>query len=60
MSIDSYVTTFTNMPKLPTFADEAAANTSIGGIPVNGMMYYDTAAGKIKGYQNGAWVILQP
>ena len=60
MSIDSYVTTFTNMPKLPTFADEAAANTSIGGTPVNGMMYYDTAAGKIKGYQNGAWVILQP
>jgi len=47
------------MPVLPTFADESAANAAVT-TPINGMMYYDTGAGKIKGYQSGSWVILQP
>jgi hypothetical protein len=62
ISMDSYVTSFITMPKLPTYADETAANASVSaaGGAANGMMYYDTGAGKIKGYQGGAWVILQP
>lgn len=47
------------MPVLPTFADETAANAAVT-TPANGMMYYDSGAGKIKGYQGGAWVVLQP
>jgi hypothetical protein len=59
LTIDSTAATFAVVPTLPTFASETAANTAVG-TPVNGMMYYDSGAGKIKGYQGGAWVILQP
>lgn len=48
-----------SIPILPTFADESAANSAVGS-PVNGMMYYDAGANRIKGYQNGSWVVLQP
>jgi hypothetical protein len=50
---------FNQMPVLPTYADETAANLAVT-TPVNGMMYYDSGAGKIKGYQGSAWVILSP
>jgi len=50
---------FNQMPVLPTYADEAAATSAVT-TPVNGMMYYDSGAGKIKGSQGGAWVILAP
>jgi hypothetical protein len=60
LSINSKGTsTFTGMMQMATFADETAANAAVGGSPVNGMMYYDSGAGKIKGRQGGAWVILQ-
>ena len=59
LTIDSTAATFAVVPTLPTFASETAANTAVG-TAVNGMMYYDSGAGKIKGYQGGAWVILQP
>lgn len=50
---------FKGMVQLPTYADESAATSAVG-TPLNGMMYYDSGAGKIKGYQSGAWVVLQP
>jgi hypothetical protein len=43
------ISAFTGMVQLPTFADETAANAAVT-TPVNGMMYYDSGAGKIKGY----------
>jgi hypothetical protein len=48
---------FSGMVQLPTFADETAANAAVT-IPVNGMMYYDSGAGKVKARQGGAWVAL--
>lgn len=47
------------MPNLPTFADQTAAEASlpVGGLTV-GMMYYDTALNKIRGYVSGGWVDL--
>lgn len=51
---------FGGMVKLASYADETAATAAVGGTPQAGMMYYDTGATKIKGYQNGAWVVLQP
>ena len=53
------ISAFAGMVQLPTFADETAANAAVT-TPVNGMMYYDSGAGKIKGRQGGAWVVLQP
>jgi hypothetical protein len=47
---------FGGMAKLATYADQTAANAAVGGTPTNGMMYYDTALSKIRGYQGGAWV----
>ena len=49
---------FGGMAKLATYADETAANAAVGGTPANGMMYYDTALSKIRGYQGGAWADL--
>ncbi len=51
---------FGNMVKLPTYADETAANAAVGGSPENGMMYFDTGATRIKVYQNSVWVTIQP
>ena len=51
---------FGGMVQLATYADETAADAAVGGTPANGMMYYDSGAGKIKGRQGGAWVVLQP
>jgi hypothetical protein len=53
-------TTFNNMPVLPTYADETAADTAIGGSGnrVNGMMYYDTALGAIRAVVGGSWTSL--
>jgi hypothetical protein len=47
-----------SIPQLPSFANEAAANSAVGGLPGNGMMYYDSTANVIKGYANGAWYAL--
>jgi hypothetical protein len=61
LSIDSKgISEFTGMVIFATYASESAANTAVGGFPVNGMMYYDSGANKFKGYQNGGWVVLQP
>jgi hypothetical protein len=53
---------FTVMPVLPSFADETAANNSMGiGDPTglqNGMMYYDIALTKIRARAGGIWVDL--
>lgn len=46
---------FSQIPRLPSFNDETAANAAIGGTPVNGMMFYDIGASVIKGYGNGTW-----
>jgi len=58
VTIDSEKTTFNNMPVLPTYADETAADAAVGGSPVDGMMYYDSGASKIKARAGGAWVAL--
>ena len=49
-----------SIPKLPTFADEAAADATVGGSPENGMMYYDSGANKIKIRENNVWVTITP
>lgn len=51
---------FNSMPQMPTYANEAAADASIGGAAsrVNGMFYYDTALSKIRGVAGGVWVDL--
>jgi hypothetical protein len=58
LTIDSKgISTFAGMVQLPTFADETAANAAVT-TPVNGMMYYDSGASKVKARQGGAWVAL--
>jgi len=54
------VTQFNAMARLATFANETAADFSIGGSASreNGMMYYDTALSKIRAVVNGSWVDL--
>ena len=47
-----------SIPQLPSFASDAAANSAVGGLPGNGMMYYNSTANVIKGYANGVWVAL--
>jgi len=56
---NNYVS-FSQMPALPTYADEAAADAAIGGVGnrVNGMMYYDSGATAIKAVVNGSWTSL--
>lgn len=51
---------FNTMLQLPTFADETAADTAIGGSGnrVNGMMYYDTALGAVRAVVGGSWTSL--
>jgi hypothetical protein len=60
LTIATTKTTFNNMPVLPTYADETAADTAIGGSGnrVNGMMYYDTGAAKIKAVAGGSWTAI--
>jgi hypothetical protein len=54
------VTQFNAMARLATFANEAAADFSIGGSAnrENGMMYYDTQLTKIRAIVNGSWTDL--
>jgi len=60
LTIDSKgISAFAGMVQLPTYADETAANAAVV-TPVNGMMYYDSGASKVKARQGGAWVVLQP
>jgi hypothetical protein len=49
---------FNAIPQLPTYADVTAAAASVNNTPINGMMYYDTALGKIRAYASGSWVDL--
>ena len=51
---------FNTMLQLPTFADETAADTAIGGSGnrVNGMMYYDTALSAVRAVVGGSWTSL--
>jgi hypothetical protein len=60
VQISTTKTTFNNMPVMPTYADETAADTAIGGSGnrVNGMMYYDTALSKVRAVAGGSWVNL--
>jgi hypothetical protein len=53
-------TEFTQMPVLPTYANEAAADAAIGGSGnrVNGMMYYDSGSSAVKAVVGGAWTSL--
>jgi hypothetical protein len=58
LTIDSKgISAFAGMVQLPTFADETAADAAVT-TPVNGMMYYDSGASKVKARQGGAWVAL--
>jgi len=58
LTIDSKgISTFAGMVTLPTYANETAANAAVT-TPVNGMMYYDSGASKVKARQGGAWVVL--
>ena len=49
------MTTFGGMAKIVSYADEAAAETAVGGTPSNGMMYYDSGANVAKMYGDSAW-----
>lgn len=53
-------TEFTQMPVLPTYADDTAADTAIGGSGnrINGMMFYNTALGAIRAVVGGSWTSL--
>lgn len=57
LTIDSSKVAFNVVPQIPTFANQTAAETAIGTL-ANGMMYYDTALGKIRGRAGAAWVDL--
>jgi hypothetical protein len=58
LTIDSKgISAFAGMVQLPTYANETAANAAVT-TPVNGMMYYDSGASKVKARQGGAWVVL--
>jgi len=60
VSIKGRKTEFLTVPVLPTYADETAADAAIGGSGnrVNGMMYYDTALGKVRAVAGGSWTSL--
>jgi len=58
VQIDSQKSLFNNIPVLPTFANEAAATSSVSSTLVNGMMYYDTALAKVRAVAGGVWVNL--
>lgn len=45
-------------PRLPNFADDAAANTALGGTPSTGMMYFDTALDTVKVYKSTGWTAI--
>ena len=49
---------FSTMAKLVSYVDETAANASVGGSPLAGMIYYDTGASKAKVYDGSAWQVL--
>jgi len=49
---------FSTMAKLVSYADETAANNSVGGSPSAGMIYYDTGASKAKVYDGSVWQVL--
>jgi hypothetical protein len=59
-SLDNSYIEFMQIPKLPTFANETAADAAIGGAGnrQNGMMYYDSGVPAIKSVVNGSWTIL--
>jgi hypothetical protein len=57
LRINSSKVTFSVIPQVPTYASEAAANTAVG-TPANGMIFYDSTAGKLKGYAGGVWNLL--
>jgi hypothetical protein len=57
VTIDSSKVAFNVVPQIPTFADQTAADSAIGTL-ANGMLYYDTALGKIRGRAGGVWVDL--
>ena len=56
---NNYVS-FNTMPVLPTYADDAAADSDIGGAGnrINGMMFYNTALGAIRAVVGGSYTSL--
>ena len=60
LTIEDTKTTFNNIPVLPTYADDTAADAAIGGAGnrVNGMMFYNTALGAIRAVVGGSWTSL--
>jgi hypothetical protein len=60
ISIKGRKTEFLTVPVLPTYANEAAADSAIGGSGnrVNGMMYYDTTLTKVRAVAGGSWTSL--
>lgn len=47
-----------NFNRIPVLGFVPESSPSPPGNPVDGLIYYDTAAKKLKAYQNGAWVAL--
>lgn len=58
--LDNPYIQFMQIPYLPSFAGEGAADTAIGGAGarINGMMFYDSTANAIKAVVSGAWTAL--
>jgi len=46
---------FGGMAKLVSYASETAANNAVGGVPTDGMIYYDSTALVVKAYGGGSW-----
>lgn len=59
-SLDTSYIQFMQIPYLPSFAGEGAADTAIGGAGarINGMMFYDSTANAVKAVVSGAWTAL--
>ncbi len=57
VSIDAFKATFNVAPRVPNYANDAAANTAVG-TPQAGMMYFDTTLSKGKMYDGTTWQTL--
>jgi len=54
VSMDAFKVVFNVVPRVPSYATDAAANTAVG-TPAAGMIYFDTTLNKGKMYDGTSW-----